>query len=198
LLNVFLRTGVTIDAGNIVPADSFGASTVTVISQNAALTTSWQRFVYTGYIDPTATQIGIRFTNEPVGTAGANDWYEVTGVQLEAGPVATPFRRHAPSIQGELATCQRYFEAATTPAGRVGSISPDNGDFNTARYVTFSVPKRINPSVTVTVGNYDNGGATNGTVGEIRPIGFYHSQPVGIDVYRYNTIIINYTANAEL
>jgi hypothetical protein len=109
LLNVFLRTGVTIDAGNIVPADSFGASTVTVINQNAALTTSWQRFTYTGYIDPTATQIGIRFTNDPVGTAGANDWYEVTGVQLEAGTVATPFRRNAPSIQAELAACQRYY-----------------------------------------------------------------------------------------
>ena len=85
----------------------------TVINQTATLTTTWQRFTYTATLASNISQVGVNFAFTPVGTAGANDYFEVTGVQLEAGTVATPFRRNAPSIQAELAACQRsYFRTA--------------------------------------------------------------------------------------
>jgi hypothetical protein len=80
-----------------------------VISQNATLTTSWQRFSYTGSVNAASTQLGIAFLFYPTGTAGANDWFEITGVQLEIGSVATTFTRAGGTIQGELAACQRYY-----------------------------------------------------------------------------------------
>jgi hypothetical protein len=82
----------------------------TVIDQNVTLTDSWQRFSFTANVGSTATQLFANFNYTPVGTAGANDWYEITGVQLEESPVATPFRRNANTIAGELAACQRYYQ----------------------------------------------------------------------------------------
>ena len=46
----------------------------------------------------------------PNGTAaGTNDWVEFEKIQLEVGPVATPFSRAGGTIAGELAACQRYY-----------------------------------------------------------------------------------------
>ena len=49
----------------------------------------------------------IEFRHTPVGTAGANDYYEITGIQLEIGSVATPFEHR--TFQEEELRCQRYF-----------------------------------------------------------------------------------------
>jgi hypothetical protein len=86
----------------------------TQINQSATLTTTWQRFTYTATVGATATELAMRFTFTPVGTASTNDWFEVTGVQLERGSVATPFRRSGGTIQGELAACQRYYFRTNT------------------------------------------------------------------------------------
>jgi hypothetical protein len=81
----------------------------TVLSGNATLTTTWQRFSFTATLSATATEFTTSFRNTPTGTAGAADYYEVTGVQIDIGSVALPFRTYAGTIQGELAACQRYY-----------------------------------------------------------------------------------------
>jgi hypothetical protein len=73
------------------------------------LTTSWQRFSYTVTLAATATEFGLDFYFTPTGTAGAADFFEITGVQVELGSTATAFARNGSSIQGELAACQRYY-----------------------------------------------------------------------------------------
>jgi hypothetical protein len=80
------------------------------IQQTATLTTTWQRFSYSGSIASTATQLGVRFDFTPVGTAGAADFYEITGVQIDIGSTALPYRRSGGTIQGETAACERYFK----------------------------------------------------------------------------------------
>jgi hypothetical protein len=82
-----------------------------VATFGATLTNTWQRFQGTGTVATNATGIRIEFsTNSWVGTAGAADYVEITGVQLELGSVPTSFKRAGGgTMQQELAACQRYY-----------------------------------------------------------------------------------------
>ena len=115
------------------------------ISTNPVLTTTWQRFTATGTIAATATELTVDFRFTPVGTAGANDYFEVTGVQLEVGSVATPFRTYGGTLAGELAACQRYYIRLNS--GNTGIASTFGmgyaGSTTTARiFIPLPVPMR--------------------------------------------------------
>jgi hypothetical protein len=79
------------------------------ISTSVTLTTSWQRFSVTGTVSSNITELSPYFSFAPVGTAGAADYFEIAGVQLELGSIATSFTRAGGTVQGELAACQRYY-----------------------------------------------------------------------------------------
>jgi len=81
----------------------------TTNSTNVTLTTSYQRFTYTVSIASNTTEIALQLYFTPTGTAGTNDYIEITGVQLEQGSVATPFSRAGGTLQGELNACMRYY-----------------------------------------------------------------------------------------
>ena len=87
----------------------FFTGSTQAFSTSPTLTTTWTRYTATGTISSTATQLGLYMSMTPTGTAGANDWYEITGIQLDVGSVALPFRTFSATIQGELAACQRYY-----------------------------------------------------------------------------------------
>jgi hypothetical protein len=100
-----LRTGTGTDE-NVLSGLTGSA---TPINNTATLTTTWQRFSYSGTLASTATQIALYFSVNPTGTAGATDYFDITGVQIDLGSVALPFRTYAGTLQGELAACQRYY-----------------------------------------------------------------------------------------
>lgn len=79
-------------------------------SGSFAVTTSWARYSATVSIPSVSGfTIGPNSSLQFNLYAAINNALDVTGFQLESGSVATPFRRNANSIQGELAACQRYY-----------------------------------------------------------------------------------------
>lgn len=129
----------------------------TVISQEVVLTTTWQRFTVTGTVGSTATQLGIIFQYAPVGTAGGADYFEITGVQLEAASTATPFQTASGSIGGELALCQRYYfrTSSSTTFGALASTAWAQSATLTEALVKLPVTMRAAPTT------FDGSGVAN-------------------------------------
>ena len=124
LLNTYLNTGTGTDQNNLTSAFTGLASPIN--GTVATLTTTWQRFSFTATLSSTATQICIQLVSNPTGTAGANDYFEFTGVQLELGSTATTFSRAGGSIGGELSLAQRYY-FRTTPNASVANVNLAQG-----------------------------------------------------------------------
>ena len=123
LLNYYLVTGTGTDQN--IGGTYTGA--LYPINTTATLTTTWQRFTATATLSSSLTELAFYFSATPTGTAGANDWYQVTGIQLELGSTATSFSRTGSNYGGELALCQRYFQALT---------GTNEGVFNCNYYTT--------------------------------------------------------------
>jgi len=105
-LGVYLISGTGTDQNYGV---GYTGAAFPINNQTATLTTTWQRFTFSGTVATTATELTTYFESTPTGTAGANDYFEVTGVQLEIASSASAYSPNAATLQGELAACQRYY-----------------------------------------------------------------------------------------
>jgi hypothetical protein len=141
-----VRTGTGTDQN---PITSVYTGSTGAISTSATLTTSWQRFQGTATLSSAATEMFLNFQWIPTGTAGANDYVEITGVQVEMGSIATTFKRAGGTIQGESSACMRYYEKRLVGGANygLGVTGACNSTTVAACQVTFATPKRTNPSV---------------------------------------------------
>jgi hypothetical protein len=143
----YLFTGTGTDQNRLGGAYTGG---VTAINQTFTPTATWQRFTYTVTLQSSVTEFASYFLWEPSGTAGAADYVEITGVQMDLGTytasTAPAFRRSGGTIQGELAACQRYYWRTTA----TGTIAVGNGTTEDANrawiMINNPVPMRVAPT----------------------------------------------------
>jgi hypothetical protein len=123
------------------PDGTVGAGTLTTYNTaaNSVLTTSWKRFTLTttAALGTTVTQLGIQIAFTPVGTAGAADYFDITGVMVEVSTAPSDFEFR--DAGEELRRCQRYYyRIQATANSQVGIFGM--GVCNTAGAANISTP----------------------------------------------------------
>ena len=186
------------------------------ISSTATLTTTWQRFTYTATVSSSATQLAFYVFAQPGGTAGAADYYEITGSQYDVGSVALPFRRSGGTIQGELAACQRYYLKSYNQETAPATASNSVGNFQfqalsatpTASRANVRFPVTMRTSPTITVYSTNSGTSAKlyneAAAVDLDALTQYIGQ-TGFTVYPNsgtptlgNPLLVHYVASAEL
>lgn len=166
------------------------SASVQTYAGQVTLSTSWARYSVTVNVPSISgktlgTTPNTSFTNLNLwvsagstydlrtGTLGIQtNTFDIWGVQVERGSIATNFRRHAPSLQGELAACQRYYEKSynlDTAPGAVNNLGNGFGIFvgalaaSTAGTLTMpgAVPLKVTKRAAPTIVAYDYDGTAN-------------------------------------
>jgi hypothetical protein len=104
-------TGTAADQGTASLNTGAWTGLASPLSGTFTPTTTRTRVTLTGTLGSTIQEVAFGLNWSGSGTAGANDYLDITGVQLEAGTVATSFDWRPYGT--ELALCQRYFYQAT-------------------------------------------------------------------------------------
>jgi len=137
---------------NVQLVQSFGSGGSTSVSVQSAFTvgTIWNRYAVTLTLPAiTGKTIGAEsFLAVRIYQRAANgSVLDIWGVQLEAGSIATPFKRHLPSLQGELAACQRYYYRLTPgDTSRLLAVTSAESATVANGYGQFPVSMRITPT----------------------------------------------------
>jgi hypothetical protein len=142
-----------------VPAPTTGGTTAFPVGNGVGVFVFWE--LGTGpslSINATgawqaANALGVTGATKLNSTTGAT--YQITGVQLEVGTVATPFERRL--FGQELALCQRYYQAGNFtlygPGGQTSGL--------TGQWLPWPVVMRASPTIALISPSYTNASSLN-------------------------------------
>lgn len=130
-------------------------------TQTTTISTTWTRYSMVASIPAAATQIGVKICFTPVGTAGANDWFEMAGAQLDDNAAAVAYNG-VTSYLGNMASYERrpaseeaqlqyaYYYQLNDPAATVQIGSCQVITANTAAVCLVPLPVVMRAAPTIT------------------------------------------------
>jgi hypothetical protein len=138
---------------------------------------SWARYSVTTSALPADVQKGLLVLINNTNT----HTIFVTGVQIDVGSVALPFRRAGGTIQGELAACQRYFQrlinGADSSVENLG-VFQVLGSTTGIGSVKFFMPMRVTPTISISAaGHFQRFDSTGGTLQALSAFTFQQGTP---------------------
>jgi hypothetical protein len=164
-----LFTGTAADQGTTSLNTAAWTGLVSAINTTFTPTTNRTLFTFTATLGATIQEVAFSINWSGSGTAGANDYIDITGVQLEKGSTATSFDYRPYGT--ELALCQRYYfrydggQGSGTYAFCSGSIY---GATTTLRaYLKFPVTMRAGPTLSYAGALVGSGGSNDNNVSAI-------------------------------
>jgi hypothetical protein len=186
------------------PADTTGAfdndnaHSLSVLWWLAAGSDRTSGTLRTAWTSTTTADVAAGQTNLASAT---NNYWQVTGVQLEVGPTATPFEFK--SYGTELAECQRYYcEVGDMNLAYANMYAAGTAD--AIGYASFPAEMRAAPTVTLYIGNasgqvdrYGVGTVSGVAAGRIDPCGFGFVSKTGAFT-KGDGIGFSFKATAEL
>ena len=157
-VSFWAKSGASDALANVSFRQSFGSggsANVDTTSSSFTLTSSWARYSATLSIPSVSGK-----------TIGANSYLRLTfdlkdsatydfdlwGVQVEAGSVATAFQTATGTLQGELAACQRYYWRQVGAAGDRFGIGHNPTTTTAELSIPFPVEMRVKPTAIETSG----------------------------------------------
>jgi hypothetical protein len=145
-LSIYTGTGTDQSVGSLFSSGWTGGTSL--YNANITVTTTMTRYSQTVTFGATASQLVVHFSYAPTGTAGANEWFQIEGLQVEIASSASAFSRNAPSIQAELAACQRYYyrAVADTAYGTVASYAVASSSSGFISVIQAPVTMRVSPT----------------------------------------------------
>lgn len=163
--------------------------------------TTWTRVTAT-FAAPANTTNGAQVTIQ-LGATLAGVTKSITGVQVELGPVATPFEQIPYGLSLQL--CQRYYETIQYLTSSVISVCQATSATAASGFGTnFAVTKRSTPSVTYATGSANaltaTGGNASGTILPSAPNvnNFNWAVTSASGLVAGNAVIINCASNLTL
>jgi len=152
---VRLYSGTGTDQSPVTLFNGAWTGAADVINTTFSPTSTMTRYTFTGTVPTTSNELAFWINWTPSGTAGANEWLQIEGVQLEVGSVATEFQRSGGTLQGELAAAMRYYQRVNASQSFYRfAIGSNVSATQSAFIIPFKTSMRTTPTFAAS-GNFD-------------------------------------------